>query len=78
MMVSAAARRITRRPCSVNGAVRTRPWTRICRNSRQVPPTGSSTPRVSLPGAVAWPVIREAPSRLEQLGAPAAHTWVWK
>ena len=47
----------------MNGAVRTRPWTRICRNSRQVPPTGSRTPRVSLPGAVAWPVIRAAPEQ---------------
>ena len=54
------------------------PW-RSCRNRRQVPETGSSTPTVNLPG-VAWPVTRVIgmPVRLPQLGAFGAQMCVWK
>ena len=45
----------------MKGAVRMWPWTRICKNSRHVPATGSRTPSVMFPGAVAWPVILVAP-----------------
>ena len=55
---------------SVNGAVRTCPFTWHCRKSRQVPGTGTSTPTVSLPGVVELPVTFVAPSTLVQPPRP--------
>ena len=65
---------------SVNGAVTMRPPSFICRNSRQTPGIGSSTPIVSLPGASEWPVTRVAltPASAPQLGALGAQMWLWK
>src|SRR5205823_2223555 len=63
---------------SVKGAVNTRPSTLHWRKSRQVPPTGSSTPTRRCPGLVTVPVTRVGPSTLVQPLTPAAQTCVWK
>ena len=49
---------------SVNGAVSTLPSAFVCRNSRQTPASGTSTPTVSFPGVVERPVTRAAPRTL--------------
>src|SRR5262249_40691956 len=64
--------------CRVKGAVRILPPTCVCKNSRQVPGTGTSTPTVSLPGVAEVPVTFVAPRKLVQPVAPGAQTCVWK
>jgi hypothetical protein len=51
-----------------------RPPSFICKKSRQRPGSGSSTPILSFPGAVDWPVTRLelTPGKLPQLGALGA------
>ncbi len=61
---------------SVNGAVRTRPSTFDCRNSRHVPGTGRRTPTRSWPGRVVVPVTRAPPRMLVQPDMPGEHTCV--
>ena len=63
---------------NVNGAVTTRPSTRVWRNSRHVPGTGKSTPTFSLPGVVDVPVTFDAPKMLVHPETPGAQTCVWK
>src|SRR5581483_968418 len=61
---------------SVYGAVTIFPPSSICRKSRQVPGSGSSTPACRIPGVVEVPT--GARVRLEQPTAFGAQTCVWK
>ncbi len=55
-----------------------RPFNFICRNSLQMPGTGTRTPIVSFPGADDCPAIRlvPMPGRVPQFGASGAQMWV--
>src|SRR5919197_318210 len=64
-------RRRSHRTSRVKGAVKTWPSTFVCRKSRQVPLTGTSTPTVSFPGAAERPVTLSPPRTAVQREAVA-------